>query len=254
MPVYLQCAIIAVAVPMAISVYAMVRKPKWSDDTRTPWWMINILSMCGGLASAAASIIIMTGRGLDDRITLLYLTEVMSILGWLTVSCSITDFQIRKIDRHMLRPIYIIQAIVSTLYMRETIKSLRIFIILLVMMLALMVIIIVTGYIRRLKFGTSDARCYACMFALCVPALRVSVFWPFAFSIIAIIATGLVIFTVERNRTNVTVSYDGNGMPSVRDGRTKNKSRVNGMEIHTPAGHAITIPFLVAMFIWLSIA
>lgn len=256
MPVYLQCVIMAVAIPVVISLYAMVRRPEWSGDTSTPWWMINALAMCGGMASAVAAIDIMTRRGLNDRMTLLYLTGVMAILGWLTVSCSITDFQVRKIDRHMLRPIYSIQAIVSALYMYATIKSLKIFIIFLVMMIVLMIIIIVTGYIRPLKFGTSDARCYACMFALCIPALRLTVLWPFAFSIIAIIATGIVIFTIERNREDVTVSYDGKGVPSVRavKSKAKAKSRVNGMEIHTPAGHAITIPFLVTMFIWLSIA
>lgn len=249
---YLQCLAVALLVPAAISVYELLRKPTWSGETRMPWWLINLLSMLAGIISSAAACAIMFRRGATDIWTILYIAEIMAVLGWMTVSCSITDFDVRKIDRHMLRPVYAIQTIISMAWMIRAFGFGWKLLLMAAMMLVLMVIFLVCGYIPALKFGPSDARCMACMEAACTPLLGVSVLWPNVAAILLIFITGQVIFTMERNKAkDAVISYDATGKPKVRDRKVKHQPRMINGEIHTPAGHAMTIPFLVGMFVWL---
>lgn len=266
MPYLLQCVLVSLIAPAIISIYATVRKPAWHEETNPKWWIINLASAAAGAVSGIAAAIIMMRRSITDPWMLLAVTETMAVLAWLSVSCSITDFSVKRIDRHMLRPVLFVQIIVSLAFMWHafsktatiSVGSMRFsaFSIGAAGLLVLVAMTIVAGYMKAI-FGLapSDARCLACMLAMTYPFLQFNTIIPVVLFLVVLVITGMYIFTHDRSASNAEIYYDKKGQPHVKelDGK-KHQSRISGNRVKVPAGHAITVPFLIVMFIWVCTA
>lgn len=244
--------------PVLTFIYAMVRPPKWSTNLKKPNWpMTNLLSSLTGILFAVIpAVFFITKNGYDPWFAA-YFTECVSVIGCLMTSCTITDMSLRSIDRHMMRPLYIIQFIVSSAYIyHNNPDSIKNWLIISGIMLGIMVFVLLTGYIKFLKFGASDARCWAVMVASTFPMLGQNVMWPIIASIIIIFVTAMVMSTLTRSYNANTYSYDSNGKITTNKtaeikGITSRKSKSSFGSMRVPAGHALTIPFMVAMLLWL---
>ena len=266
MPYLLQCVLASLIAPAIISVYATIRKPVWHEETNPAWWIINLASGIAGAVGGIATAVIMMRRSITDPWTLLAVTETMAMLAWLSVSCSITDFSVKKIDRHMLRPVLLVQTVVSLAFMWHAFSKtstiavgpirFSAFSIGATGLLLLVALVIVAGYMKKL-FGLapSDARCLACMLAMTYPFLQFNTIIPVILFLVVLVITGMYVFTHDRSASNADIYYDRKGQPHVKeldDG--KHQSRISGNRMKVPAGHAITIPFLIVMFIWVCTA
>jgi hypothetical protein len=83
-----------------------------------------------------------------------------------------------------------------------------------------------------------------------------NVMWPIIASIIIIFVTAMVMSTLTRSYNANTYSYDSNGKITTNKtaeikGITSRKSKSSFGSMRVPAGHALTIPFMVAMLLWL---
>ena len=266
MPYLLQCVLVSLIAPAIISIYATVRKPVWHEETNPKWWIINLVSAAAGAVSGIAAAIIMMRRSITDPWMLLAVTETMAVLAWLSVSCSITDFCVKRIDRHMLRPVLFVQIIVSLAFMWHafsktatiSVGSMRFsaFSIGAAGLLVLVAMTIVAGYMKAI-FGLapSDARCLACMLAMTYPFLQFNTIIPVILFLVVLVITGMYIFTHDRSASNAEIYYDKKGQPYVKElDDKKHQSRISGNRVKVPAGHAITVPFLIVMFIWVCTA
>lgn len=266
MPYLLQCVLVSLIAPAIISIYATVRKPAWHEETNPKWWIINLASAAAGAVSGIAAAIIMMRRSITDPWMLLAVTETMAVLAWLSVSCSITDFSVKRIDRHMLRPVLFVQIIVSLAFMWHafsktatiSVGSMRFsaFSIGAAGLLVLVAMTIVAGYMKAI-FGLapSDARCLACMLAMTYPFLQFNTIIPVVLFLVVLVITGMYIFTHDRSASNAEIYYDKKGQPHVKElDDKKHQSRISGNRVKVPAGHAITVPFLIVMFIWVCTA
>lgn len=263
MPYLLQCLLVSLMAPTVISIYATIRKPAWHEETNPKWWVINLASAITGAISGIVASVIMMRRSITDPWMLLAVAETMSVLAWLSVSCSITDFSVKRIDRHMLRPVLFVQTIVSLVFMWHAFSRtatlavgpmrFSAFSIGATGLLVLIALVIVAGYMKAI-FGLapSDARCLACMLAMTYPFLQFSTIIPVILFLVVLVITGMYIFTHDRSASNADIYYDKKGQPHVKElDDSKHQSRISGNRMKVPAGHAITIPFLVVMFAWL---
>lgn len=248
-------AIIAsVIMPIIASSYEMMRKPEWHKDIRPKWLYTNMLSGVFGIIMGLASAYMLHSSN-ASAIIIGYVSECISMISWCVVSCTITDFSSRKIDRHVMRFIYTSQFIISSWYIYMMGFSLNNIIIMAITMLAC----ISTGYIKFLKFGASDARCLAAMIACTYPVLGMRIIQPIIISMIAIFITGIIVLLVE-SKGNMVYSYDSHGsviQQKIDSGGARKDPRVSSRksmmiaDITTPAGHALTIPFLIYMLLTL---
>lgn len=244
--------------PVLTFIYAMIRPPQWSKKLIRPnWMMTNLLSSLSGIIFAAIPTIFFLDHNGYQPWFAAYFVECVSVIGCLITSCTITDMSLRSIDRHMMRALYVIQFIVSCTYLYyDNIDSTRNWLIMSGIMLGIMVFILATGYIKFLKFGASDARCWAVMVASTFPILGSAITWPIIMGVIVIFITAAVMITLTNGYNPHTYSYDGNGKITSKKtdeikGITSRKSKKAFGAMKVPAGHALTIPFMIYMLIWL---
>lgn len=272
----------AVIMPILASAYAMIRKPNWYREIQHPDWLgLNMIALFAGMLAGlipALYAILQTTAATVPLIQRMYVPECFSVVGWCLASCTMTDFKAKKIDRHMMRPLYTIQIIVSILYCLYMPNGNWVFA-LVTCLLAFASI--AAGYIKiggrkkplpgetqeamekRLAkkenqphgvIGASDARLLAVIMASTFPMLTYAIIWPIIGMII--LATGTAVYYFAYTGTSIT--YDKQGRPVVESinesaGAERilaNKTTSIGKQ-RTPQGHSITIPFMIAMFIWL---
>lgn len=274
-------AVIAAAVimPVLASAYAMIRKPKWYKEVQKPNWLqVNIIALIlgiiMGLIPAIYSITVQTAA--DTALMYkMYVAECFSVIGWCTGSTTITDIKAKKIDRHMMRPLYTIQIIVSVLYCLYMPNGSWVFA-LTTFLLAF--VSICAGYVKiggskkplpgetlekmkkRLEndkphgiLGASDARLLAVITASSFPLLTYAIIWPIIGMLLLAVGTAVYYYAY----TGSSVTYDSNGQPIVTVNESTGAERIISNKANsfgkqrTPQAHSICIPFMVSFLIWI---
>lgn len=276
-----------IIIPVLAFVYAMIRKPAWHAEMTHPnWTRMNIYASLIGIAcgGAAAAYQILTPAAANINIWFeAYVAECFSVIGYCTVSCTLTDWNTTKIDRHMMRPLYIIQLALGIAYCLASMNGALVFAlveaILTIFCLLIPYLAIPhkkkdksgkfimrknekTGknepereYRKLIPMGASDSRALAVMIGTAFPLFTYAIIWPIIGFIL--IGFGITVWFFAYSGTNV--KYGRNGEVKMTEETTFGAQRI--LAEHTdsmrkqriPLGPAITIPFFITMFLWLFI-
>ena len=258
-------------IPIIMSIYSMLRPPQWKDTIKKPSWItINSIGMLLGtlMGLSAALYLNFSYDGRAPMLDRFFIPEVFSVVGWCMGTTSITDWKAKSVDRHMMRPLYIIQTILSVFYCLYTKDGSWVFA---VMTVVIVIVSNAFGYIPRhlpkgkyvkkqleknpnysipSLIGASDARLIAVVMAASFPLLITSVIWVVIGFIGMTLATAVYYFT--SNGIN-DISYDSLGTAQVKrtiGGISENRASSLGQQA-TAQAHSITIPVAVVLMLWL---
>lgn len=120
----------AFIMPILATLYAIIRKPDWFKQMEAPNWYTThiVASVVGILVGVVAAYVQCFNKTISLPTTYeMYYAECFSVMGWACISCSFTDWKTTKIDRHMMRPLYIIQLILGLVYCWDVMKGSWIF-------------------------------------------------------------------------------------------------------------------------------